>query len=97
MALAETPFTAADGKADEPTAVPTTHRGDILNPGFDLTLRPMRYPAFYEMYRDAIKNTWTVDEIDFSDDLPDLDRKLSPAEKHLVNRLVAFFANGGPS
>ena len=94
MALAETPFTAADGQADEPTAVPTAHRGDILNPGFDLTLRPMRYPAFYEMYRDAIKNTWTVDEIDFSDDLPDLDRKLSPAEKHLVNRLVAFFATG---
>ena len=94
MALAETPFTAADGQAEEPTAVPTTRRGDILNPGFDLTLRPMRYPAFYEMYRDAIKNTWTVDEIDFSDDLPDLDRKLSPAEKHLVNRLVAFFATG---
>ncbi len=42
MALAEPPFTAANGKADEPTAVPTTHRGDILNPGFDLTLRPMR-------------------------------------------------------
>lgn len=94
MALAETPFTAADGQAEEPTAVPTARRGDILNPGFDLTLRPMRYPVFYEMYRDAIKNTWTVDEIDFSDDLPDLDRKLSPAEKHLVNRLVAFFATG---
>tara|TARA_Y100000590_G_scaffold394913_1_gene474464 strand:+ start:1 stop:936 length:936 start_codon:yes stop_codon:yes gene_type:complete len=46
------------------------------------------------MYRDAIKNTWTVDEIDFSDDIPDLDRKLSPSEKHLVNRLVAFFATG---
>ena len=94
MALAETPFTAADEQAEEPTAVPTARRGDILNPGFDLTLRPMRYPVFYEMYRDAIKNTWTVDEIDFSDDLPDLDRKLSPAEKHLVNRLVAFFATG---
>jgi ribonucleoside-diphosphate reductase beta chain len=46
------------------------------------------------MYRDAIKNTWTVDEIDFSDDIPDLDRKLSTSEKHLVNRLVAFFATG---
>ena len=46
------------------------------------------------MYRDAIKNTWTVDEIDFSDDLVDLDRKLMPAEKHLVSRLVAFFATG---
>ncbi|MEE2646607.1 MAG: ribonucleotide-diphosphate reductase subunit beta [Actinomycetota bacterium] len=54
----------------------------------------MRYPLFYEMYQDAIKNTWTVDEIDFSDDLSDLDRKLDPAEKHLVSRLVAFFATG---
>ena len=38
----------------------------ILDPGFDLTLRPMRYPVFFDMYKDAIKNTWTVDEIDFS-------------------------------
>ena len=54
----------------------------------------MRYPQFFDMYRDAIKNTWTVDEIDFSDDLVDLDRKLMPAEKHLIRRLVAFFATG---
>lgn len=67
---------------------------NILDPGFNLTLRPMRYPQFFEMYKDAIKNTWTVDEIDFSDDLTDLDRKLLPAEKHLVSRLVAFFATG---
>ena len=67
---------------------------NILDPGFDLTLRPMRYPAFYRMYEDAIKNTWTVDEIDFSDDLVDLDRKLMPAERHLIERLVAFFATG---
>ena len=67
---------------------------NILDPGFDLTLRPMRYPVFFDMYKNAIKNTWTVDEIDFSDDLVDLDRKLMPAEKHLVSRLVAFFATG---
>lgn len=67
---------------------------NILDPGFDLTLRPMRYPRFYDMYRDAIKNTWTVDEIDFSDDLVDLQRRLLPAERHLVSRLVAFFATG---
>jgi ribonucleoside-diphosphate reductase beta chain len=69
------------------------HRS-ILDPGFDLTLRPMRYPAFFEMYRNAIKNTWTVAEIDFSDDLVDLQRRLLPAERHLVNRIVAFFATG---
>ena len=67
---------------------------NILDPGYDLTLRPMRYPQFFDMYRDAIKNTWTVEEIDFYDDLVDLDRKLMPAEKHLVSRLVAFFATG---
>lgn len=66
----------------------------LLNPGLDLTLRPMRYPAFYEMYRDAIKNTWTVEEVDFSTDLVDLRTKLSPAERHLIQRLVAFFATG---
>ena len=68
--------------------------GNILDPGFNLTLRPMQYPVFYDMYRDAIKNTWTVEEIDFSDDVVDLDRKLLPAERHLINRLVAFFATG---
>ncbi|GGA81430.1 ribonucleoside-diphosphate reductase subunit beta [Arenimonas soli] len=66
----------------------------LLDPGFDLTLRPMRYPKFYEMYRDAIRNTWTVEEVDFSLDTNDLKNKLGPAERHLVERLVAFFATG---
>jgi ribonucleoside-diphosphate reductase beta chain len=66
----------------------------LLDPGFELTLRPMRYPAFYDMYRDAIKNTWTVDEVDFSTDIADLRDRLLPSERHLVNRLVAFFATG---
>ncbi|GLX96702.1 ribonucleoside-diphosphate reductase [Herbidospora sp. NEAU-GS84] len=65
----------------------------LLDPGMSLTLRPMRYPAFFERYRDAIKNTWTVEEVDLHSDLADLGR-LSPAERHLVSRLVAFFATG---
>ena len=67
---------------------------ELLNPGFNLTLRPMKYPVFYEMYKNAIKNTWTVDEIDFSTDLGDLGQKMSPGDRHLINRLVAFFATG---
>lgn len=66
----------------------------LLRPGFDLTLRPMKYPVFYEMYRNAIKNTWTVEEVDFSTDLVDLRAKMTPAERHLISRLVAFFATG---
>src|SRR5215471_19695144 len=78
-----------------PTAEPTPRRsGALLDPGFNLTLRPMRYPQFYDMYRNAIRNTWTVEEIDFSDDVVDLHQKLLPAEKHMIHRLVAFFATG---
>src|SRR5882724_7448344 len=66
----------------------------ILDSGMNLTLRPMAYPTFYEMYRNAIRNTWTVEEIDFSTDLVDLRSRMTPAEHHLINRLVAFFATG---
>ncbi len=66
----------------------------LLDNGFDLTLRPMKYPDFYEMYRNAIKNTWTVEEVDFSTDVMDLRSKMSASERHLINRLVAFFATG---
>jgi ribonucleoside-diphosphate reductase beta chain len=53
----------------------------------------MRYPDFYERYRDAIKNTWHVEEVDLHSDVADLAR-LTPAERHLIGRLVAFFATG---
>jgi ribonucleoside-diphosphate reductase beta chain len=65
----------------------------LLDPGMDLTLRPMKYPHFFDRFKDAIKNTWTVEEVDLHSDLADL-TKLSPAERHLVSRLVAFFATG---
>jgi ribonucleoside-diphosphate reductase beta chain len=66
----------------------------ILDPGFNLTLRPMKYPVFFEMFRTAVRNTWTVEEVDFSTDVTDLRSRMKPAEQHLVKRLVAFFATG---
>jgi ribonucleoside-diphosphate reductase beta chain len=71
-----------------------TRPARLLDPGMCLTLRPMAYPQFFEMYRAAIKNTWTVEEVDFSTDVSDLRGKMSAAERHLVQRLVAFFATG---
>jgi ribonucleoside-diphosphate reductase beta chain len=71
----------------------TARKQALLDPGMDLTLRPMRYPLFYERFRDAIRNTWTVEEVDLHSDLADL-AKLTEAERHLINRLVAFFATG---
>src|ERR1700728_3590899 len=66
----------------------------ILAPGLCLTLRPMRSPVFYDMSRDGIKNTWTVEEVDFQTDLADLKQRITPAEVHVIQRLVAFFATG---
>ena len=75
-------------------AMNATRPSRLLDPGLCLSLRPMVYPEFYEMYQNAIKNTWTVEEVDFSTDIPDLRFKMTPAERHLIERLVAFFATG---
>lgn len=78
---------------DVPTLPGLEAHRNLLDPGLEMTLRPMRYPQFYRMFKDAIANTWTVEEIDFQSDLVDL-RSMSSAQRHLVNRLVAFFATG---
>jgi ribonucleoside-diphosphate reductase beta chain len=64
----------------------------LLDPTIELTLRPMRYPGFFELYRASQKNIWTTDVLDFSVDFVHLRERLTPAEAHLIKRLVAFFA-----
>ena len=64
----------------------------ILSQELDLTLRPMKYPEFFDLYKNSIKNIWTTDEIDFSTDYEHLRDKVNPKEAHLIKRLVAFFA-----
>jgi ribonucleoside-diphosphate reductase beta chain len=66
----------------------------ILDPGLNLTLRPMQYPELYKFYKDSIKNHWTVEEVKLNTDLSDLKYKMSPSECHMIGRLVAFFATG---
>ena len=64
----------------------------LLNPELNLTLRPMQYPEFFQLYKNSIKNTWTTEEIDFSVDYEHLRDRVTPQEAHLIKRLVAFFA-----
>ncbi len=64
----------------------------ILDTDLDLTLRPMKYPQFFQMYRNSLKNIWTTDELDFSVDFEHLRDRISPKEAHLIKRLVAFWA-----
>ena len=55
----------------------------ILNPDLDLTLRPMKYPQFFQLYKDSLKNIWTTDELDFS--IP-----LDKAEKYATIAKMTF-------
>lgn len=64
----------------------------LLNPKLNLTLRPMKYPQFFDLYKNSIKNFWTTEEIDFATDLEHLRSKITPSEAHMIKRLVAFFA-----
>ncbi len=64
----------------------------LLEPSLNLTLRPMRNPEFFHLYKNSLKNIWTTDELDFSIDYEHLRDKLTPQESHLIKRLVAFFA-----
>lgn len=64
----------------------------LLNSELDLTLRPMKYPQFFQLYKDSLKNIWTTEEIDFSVDFEHLRDRVTPQEAHLIRRLVAFFA-----
>jgi ribonucleoside-diphosphate reductase beta chain len=52
----------------------------------------MKYPQFFQLYKDSVKNIWTTDELDFSVDFEHLRDKVTPQEAHLIRRLVAFFA-----
>jgi ribonucleoside-diphosphate reductase beta chain len=64
----------------------------ILSTDLSLTLRPMKYPQFFQLYKSSLKNIWTTDELDFSIDFEHLRDRFTPQESHLIKRLVAFFA-----
>lgn len=66
----------------------------ILDSDTVYTLRPMKYPKFYENYKTGKANNWDVNEVSFNTDMTDIREKLSDGEKHAVGRLVAFFATG---
>jgi hypothetical protein len=59
----------------------------ILDPGLCLTLRPMCYPVFYDMFRDGIENTSTVEDVDFRTDLGDLKLRLGRGAFDPLHRL----------
>lgn len=52
---------------------------------------PVEYPDIFEMYKKHVSTFWTADELNFQQDLIDLE-KLTPNEKYFINHVLAFFA-----
>lgn len=56
----------------------------------DVNLHPLRYPWAYELYNQAVRNTWFPHEIALKEDLEDWE-KMTDDERHAVSFLMAFF------
>lgn len=56
----------------------------------DMNLRPIKYQWAYDLYNQAVANTWFPHEISLGEDLEDW-RKMTDDEKHAVTFLMSFF------
>ncbi|HZS42721.1 MAG TPA: ribonucleotide-diphosphate reductase subunit beta [Candidatus Paceibacterota bacterium] len=56
----------------------------------DMNLHPLRYQWAYDLYNQAVRNTWFPHEIALKEDLDDWE-KMTEDERHAVKFLMAFF------
>jgi len=56
----------------------------------DVNLHPLRYKWAYDLYNQAVRNTWFPHEIPLKEDLDDWE-KMTPDEQHAVKFVMAFF------
>jgi ribonucleoside-diphosphate reductase beta chain len=56
----------------------------------DMNLHPIKYQWAYDLYQQAVRNTWFPHEIALKEDLEDWE-KMTEDEKHAVKFLMAFF------
>lgn len=56
----------------------------------DTTLHPMQHKWAYDLYQQAVRNTWFPHEIALGEDLADW-KKMTDDEKHALSFLMAFF------
>ena len=54
-----------------------------------LSLHPIRYPWAYDLYNQAVANTWFPNEVQLSQDLVDFE-KLSDDEKHALKTVISY-------
>ena len=59
--------------------------------GSKYVMFPVKYPDVFSMFKMAQSVYWVADEINFAQDLVDID-KLTENEKHFIYHILAFFA-----
>lgn len=59
----------------------------------DMSLHPIKYQWAYDLYNQAVRNTWFPHEIALKEDLEDWE-KMTEDERHAVKFLMAFFNPG---
>ena len=55
-----------------------------------LLLKPVRYEWAYELYNQAVANTWFPHEVQLGEDLADFQR-MTPEERHALTFLMSYF------
>jgi len=56
------------------------------------TLFPIQHQDIWDAYKDAQRANWIAEEIDFSQDSMDWEKKLTDNEKYFIENILAFFA-----
>ena len=70
----------------------TATTAGILGTGITegLLLKPVTYPWAYELYNQAVANTWFPHEVQLGEDLTDFAR-MSDDERHALTHLMSYF------
>lgn len=66
---------------------------ELLDPSESrFVLHPIKHPEVFKMGKDAIASFWTVEELDFSNDIAEFAR-MSEDERVFIKQILAFFAS----
>lgn len=92
-AVAESVQVVVEDMAKTITEIDQLNEPTLLDPRNDrFVLLPIKYPAIWDMYKNAEASFWTAEEVDLSSDVSDWQNKLSDNERRFLEHVLAFFA-----
>lgn len=55
-------------------------------------LYPIKYPEIWKMYKNALASFWLTEEIDFSKDIDDWEKRMTENERTFIENVLAYFS-----